>query len=137
LISSRGFISSDVRTNTISVRETAEKLEEIRRLVSTWDVPVRQVLIEARIVRAQTDLAEEIGIKWGAAGRATADGGTDQIIVGGSQGGVAGIANTGLNLPADLNVDLGVTRTNTSSIAFGYIGTDFLLDMELSAFESD
>ncbi|MFT7339055.1 MAG: type IV pilus assembly protein PilQ, partial [Marinobacter maritimus] len=50
LITDRGFVSSDVRTNTISVRESSEKLEEIRRLVSTWDVPVRQVSIEARIV---------------------------------------------------------------------------------------
>ena len=60
LISDRGFVSSDVRTNTISVRETAEKLDEIRRLVSTWDVPVRQVSIEARIVRAQTNVAENL-----------------------------------------------------------------------------
>ncbi|MDC0663066.1 type IV pilus secretin PilQ [Marinobacter sp. SS21] len=138
LISSRGFISSDVRTNTISVRESTEKLEQIRRLVETWDVPVRQVLIEARIVRAQTDLAEEIGVQWGAEGRGTADGGSDRFVVGGSQIGAAGIATTGpLNLPADLNVDLGVTRANTSSVAFGYIGTDFLIDLELSAFESD
>ena len=138
LISSRGFISSDVRTNTISVRESSENLEQIRRLVETWDVPVRQVLIEARIVRAQTDLAEEIGVQWGVEGRGTADGGTDNFVVGGSQIGTAGISTTGpLNLPADLNVDLGVTRTNTSSVAFGYIGTDFLIDLELSAFESD
>ncbi|SDX35706.1 type IV pilus assembly protein PilQ [Marinobacter mobilis] len=133
LISERGFISSDVRTNTISVRESAEKLDEIRRLVSTWDVPVRQVLIEARIVRAQTDLAEEIGIEWGIEGRGNANGGDNNIVVGGSRGGLAG----GFGLPSDLNVDLGVTRSNTSSIAFGYIGTDFLIDMELSAFESD
>ncbi len=67
LISSRGFVSSDARTNTISVRETSEKLDEIRRLVSTWDVPVRQVSIEARIVRAQTNVAENLGVRWGGA----------------------------------------------------------------------
>ncbi|WP_092025550.1 type IV pilus secretin PilQ [Marinobacter zhejiangensis] len=134
LISERGFISSDVRTNTISVRESAEKLDEIRRLVSTWDVPVRQVLIEARIVRAQTDLAEEIGIEWGIEGRGNANGGDNNIVVGGSRG---GLGSALVGLPTDLNVDLGVTRSNTSSIAFGYIGTDFLIDMELSAFESD
>lgn len=138
LISSRGFVSSDARTNTISVRETAEKLEEIRRLVATWDVPVRQVSIEARIVRAQNNVSEELGVKWGFEGRASADGGTDTIVVGGSQGATALIPNSGpLSLPSDLNVDLGVTRAGSSSVAFGYIGTDFLLDLELSAFESD
>src|SRR5690554_1856304 len=77
LISSRGFVSSDARTNTISVRETADKLEEIRRLVTTWDVPVRQVSVEARIVRAQSNVSQDLGVRWGAQGRATADGGTD------------------------------------------------------------
>ena len=137
LISSRGFVSSDARTNTISVRETADKLEEIRRLVTTWDVPVRQVSVEARIVRAQTNVSQDLGVRWGAQGRATADGGTDSIVVGGSQGGLAGINTTGaLGLPSDLNVDLGVNDPS-SSIAFGYIGTDVLLDLELNAFESD
>ena len=68
LISSRGFISSDERTNTISVRETSDKLEQIRKLISTWDIPVRQVLIEARIVRARSNIAEEMGIQWGGGG---------------------------------------------------------------------
>lgn len=137
LISSRGFVSSDDRTNTISVRETSEKLEEIRRLVANWDVPVRQVSVEARIVRAQTNVSQDLGVRWGAQGRATADGGTDTIVVGGTQGGLAGINTVGaLGLPSDLNVDLGVNNS-AGSIAFGYIGTDVLLDLELNAFESD
>lgn len=139
LISDRGFVSSDARTNTISVRETSDKLEQIRRLVSTWDVPVRQVLIEARIVRASTDLAEELGVQWGIEGRGNANGGDNNLVVGGNQGALPGTAgNTALTLPSNgLNVDLGVSRANSSSIAFGYIGTDFLVDLELSAFESD
>src|SRR5690554_54323 len=137
LISSRGFVSSDDRTNTISVRETSEKLEEIRRLVANWDVPVRQVSVEARIVRAQTNVSQDLGVRWGAQGRATADGGTDTIVVGGTQGGLAGINTVGaLGLSSDLNVDLGVNNS-AGSIAFGYIGTDVLLDLELNAFESD
>src|SRR5690554_3419063 len=137
LISSRGFVSSDARTNTISVRETADKLEEIRRLVTTWDVPVRQVSVEARIVRAQTNVSQDLGVRWGAQGRATADGGTDTIVVGGTQGDLAGINTVGaLGLPSDLNVDLGVNNS-AGSIAFGYIDTDVLLDLELNAFESD
>ena len=138
LITDRGFVSSDVRTNTISVRESSEKLEEIRRLVSTWDVPVRQVSIEARIVRAQNNVAEELGVRWGAAGRGDANGGSNNAVIGGSQGGLAGIAGSSiLGFPSDLNVDLGTTRSPAGSVAFGYIGTDFLIDMELSAFESD
>ncbi|MGP4843779.1 type IV pilus secretin PilQ [Marinobacter sp. 1Y8] len=137
LISSRGFVSSDARTNTISVRETADKLEQIRRLVSTWDVPVRQVLIEARIVRAQTDLAEELGVQWGLGYGDEVNSGNGNFVVGGDQGSVTSINNSGVGFPAGLNVDLGVTRANSSSIALGYIGTDFLVDLELSAFESD
>ncbi|KKN50518.1 hypothetical protein LCGC14_0632020 [marine sediment metagenome] len=133
LITDRGFVSSDVRTNTISVRESTDKLEEIRRLVSTWDVPVRQVSIEARIVRAQKNVAEELGVRWGAAGRGNANGGSNNVVIGGSQAGLGGV----LGFPSDLNVDLGTTRSPAGSVAFGYIGTDFLIDMELSAFESD
>ncbi|WP_242674419.1 type IV pilus secretin PilQ [Marinobacter halodurans] len=137
LISDRGFVSSDARTNTISVRETADKLEQIRRLVSTWDVPVRQVLIEARIVRASTDLAQELGVKWGVEGRGNP--GDDNFVIGGTQSGVGSTPTSGsLTLPSNsLNVDLGATQSNASSIAFGYIGTDFLVDLELSAYASD
>ncbi|WP_236012421.1 type IV pilus secretin PilQ [Marinobacter mangrovi] len=138
LISDRGFVSSDPRTNTISVRETADKLEQIRRLVSTWDVPVRQVLIEARIVRASTDLAEELGVQWGVEGRGNANGGNNNVVVGGTQSGISNISSGSLTLPADsLNVNLGAAQSNASSIAFGYIGTDFLVDLELSAYASD
>ncbi|WP_349559225.1 type IV pilus secretin PilQ [Marinobacter sp. NFXS9] len=138
LISERGFVSSDPRTNTISVRETADKLEQIRRLVSTWDVPVRQVLIEARIVRASTDLAEELGVQWGVEGRGNANGGDNNVVVGGTQSGISNISSGSLTLPSDsLNVNLGVADSNASSIAFGYIGTDFLVDLELSAYASD
>lgn len=134
LISDRGFVSSDPRTNTISVRESTDKLEQIRRLVTTWDVPVRQVLIEARLVRAQTDLAEELGVRWGAAGRSNVNGGENNIGFGGAIG--QGQLGNNVNL-GGLNVDLGVSRASSSSVSFGYIGSDFLVDLELSAFESD
>ena len=141
LISERGFISSDERTNTISVRETSDKLEEIRKLVSSWDIPVRQVLIEARIVRARSNLTEELGIQWGGAGF-DRDGG-NLFRIGGSQSALAdasSLANgssTNVNFPGALAVDLGVSRTGASSIAIGFGASDYLIDMELSAFESD
>lgn len=141
LISDRGFVSSDVRTNTISVRETTEKLEEIRRLVTTWDVPVRQVSIEARIVRAQTNVAENLGIRWG--GAAYNVSGDNVFSVGGSQGAVeearqaAGGTNNTITFPGALAVDLGVTGDGASSFALGWGSDDFLVDLELSALESD
>ena len=141
LISSRGFVSSDVRTNTISVRETAEKLEEIRRLVSTWDVAVRQVSIEARIVRAQTNVAENLGVRWG--GAAYSVDGDNVVSVGGSLGTVdearqaAGGGSNTITFPDALAVDLGVVGEGTSSFAIGWGSDDFLVDLELSALESD
>ncbi|KMQ73600.1 type IV pilus secretin PilQ family protein [Marinobacter subterrani] len=141
LISDRGFISSDVRTNTISVRETADKLEEIRRLVSTWDVPVRQVSIEARIVRAQTNVAENLGIRWG--GAAYDVSGDNVFTVGGSQQSLqeardaaSGTSST-ITFPGALAVDLGVSGEGASSFAIGWGSDDFLVDLELSALESD
>ena len=140
LVSSRGFVSSDSRTNTISVRETAEKLEEIRRLVDTWDVPVRQVSIEARIVRAQTNVSEDLGVRWGGGAYDTSDGNT--FTVGGSLGTldelrqVSGGAE-GIDVPGALGVNLGVTGEGASSFAIGFGNEDFLVDLELSALETD
>ncbi|ERP89642.1 fimbrial protein [Marinobacter sp. ES-1] len=141
LISSRGFVSSDARTNTISVRETADKLEEIRRLVTTWDVPVRQVSIEARIVRAQTNVAEDIGVRWG--GAAYNVDGDDVVTIGGSLGTLqeardaAGGGSNSISFPGALGVDLGVSGDGASSFAIGWGSDDFLVDLELSALESD
>ncbi|WP_225314479.1 type IV pilus secretin PilQ [Marinobacter halotolerans] len=143
LISDRGFVSSDARTNTISVRETTEKLAQIRRLVSTWDVPVRQVSIEARIVRAQTNVAEDLGVRWGGAAYDVRGDGS-VVSVGGSLSGVqdardssapgVGFATT---FPGALAVDLGVTGQGASSFALGWGSDDYLVDLELSALESD
>src|SRR5690554_5495051 len=141
LISARGFISSDGRTNTISVRETAGKLEEIRRLVTTWDVPVRQVSIEARIVRAQTNVAEDLGVRWG--GAAYNVDGDDVFTIGGSLGTLqeardaAAGGSSAITFPQALGVDLGVSGEGASSFAIGWGSDDFLVDLELSALESD
>src|SRR5690554_2042070 len=141
LISSRGFVSSDARTNTISVRETADKLEEIRRLVTTWDVPVRQVSVEARIVRAQTNVAENLGVRWG--GAAYDVNGNDVVTIGGSLGtlgeareAASGGSNT-ISFPGALGGDLGVSGEGASSFAFGWGSADFLVDLELPPLETD
>ncbi len=141
LITDRGFVSSDVRTNTISVRETSAKLEEIRRLVSTWDVPVRQVSIEARIVRAQTNVAENLGVRWG--GAAYDVSGDNVFSIGGSQSASESARDAATGGSGDISfsdsmaVDLGVTGEGASSFALGWGGSDFLVDLELSALETD
>lgn len=141
LISERGFVSSDVRTNTISVRETQENLDEIRRMVSNWDVAVRQVSIEARIVRAQTNVAEDLGVRWGGGGFEAS--GDNVFTVGGSQAAsgeardIARGEGDSFTFPGALAVDLGVTDSGASSFAIGWGSDDFLIDLELSALESD
>ncbi len=82
VLSSRGTATVDSRTNIIIIRDVAEKLDEVRELLSKLDVPVRQVLIEARIVNVSTDFGRDLGIRWGGAGRTDS---SDGFRYGGSQ----------------------------------------------------
>ncbi len=68
LLSERGNVSVDARTNTLLIQETSDKISEIRKLVSTLDVPVRQVLIESRIVVANEDFSRDLGVRFGLSG---------------------------------------------------------------------
>lgn len=81
ILSARGTATVDSRTNIIIVRDVEEKLEEVRNLVAQLDVPVRQVLIEARIVNVSTDFGRDLGVRWGGAGQT---GGHDNFRYGGS-----------------------------------------------------
>jgi type IV pilus assembly protein PilQ len=83
ILSTRGTATVDERTNIIIVRDISEKLEEVRALMSRLDVPVRQVLIEARIVNVSTSFGRDLGIRWGGAGSMTGTG--DNFRYGGSQ----------------------------------------------------
>ena len=65
LLSERGSVAIDERTNTLLLQDTSDRLEDIRRLVSTLDIPVRQVLIEARIVIVNDDFSRELGVRFG------------------------------------------------------------------------
>lgn len=65
LLSSRGSVSIDARTNTIIVNDTQLFIDKIRNMVDLLDVQVKQVMVEARIVRATTDFTKEMGVKWG------------------------------------------------------------------------
>jgi type IV pilus assembly protein PilQ len=67
LLSPRGSVSIDVRTNTLIIQDIPKKIDEIRELIAKLDVPVKQVMIEARIVTASSSFTKELGVKWGVA----------------------------------------------------------------------
>ncbi|WP_295456572.1 type IV pilus secretin PilQ [uncultured Thiodictyon sp.] len=113
LLSERGSVSVDKRTNTLLVQDTTTKLEDIRRLVARLDVPVRQVMIESRIVVANNDFARDLGVRFGATRwQQTANGSGAGTFnqVGGSQAG--GAAGTGTMQP-QVTVAGYNTQTNT------------------------
>lgn len=142
LLSERGSAIVDERTNSIILTETADKLEEFRRVIAQLDVPVRQVLIEARIVTANANFSEQLGVRWG--GGALKGLGSNFQRIGGSletTGEVQDILVEGegdITFPGALVTDLGVTAEGASSIAFGFskLGR-YLIDLELSALASD
>ncbi len=101
LMSERGSVSIDERTNTLLVQDTAAKLSEMRELVGSLDVPVRQVLIESRIVIANNDFARDLGVKLGGSAFATDD--EDNFIIGGGLGGdlnASTVGYQGVEIPA-------------------------------------
>jgi len=120
----RGSITVDDRTNNIIAYQTQDRLDELRRIVSQLDIPVRQVMIEARIVEANVDYDKALGVNWGGSanrGNFTAGGG----------GTVTGTPGAVTNAPY---VDMGVASP-TSSIGLGFITNNTVLDLELSAME--
>ena len=146
LLSSRGSISIDVRTNTIIVNDTQPFIDKIRNMVDLLDVQVKQVMVEARIVRATTDFTKEMGVKWGILSQGITN--NNHLLVGGSdttlwnlrdpQESDLGGFTYDIQRPDNLNVDLGVTSQGASRIAFGLISlSDFMLDLELSALQAD
>jgi type IV pilus assembly protein PilQ len=84
LLSERGSVAIDERTNTLLLQDTAERLADIRRLVSTLDIPVRQVMIEARIVIVNDDFSRELGVRFGTTAAFDHGGSDGGGIIGGS-----------------------------------------------------
>ncbi len=143
VISARGSVIVDERTNSIIITETTERINEFREVLDRLDVPVRQVLIEARIVTATSSFGESLGVRWGALGYGSHDGGDVNTQFGGSLTTVGEIRDSlisgdGLSYSQEDNliVDL-PAGGNASSFAFGIVGEDYLLDMELSALETE
>ncbi|MCX5467625.1 type IV pilus secretin PilQ [Acinetobacter nematophilus] len=144
LLSLRGSAVADTRTNTLIINDTANNIDKIRKMIDLLDVSIKQVMVEARIVRATTDFTKEMGVKWGILSQGINK--NNDLLVGGSEqtlwdlrtpddDGKYTIDRTNGN---NLNVDLGVTTAGASKIAFGLISmSDFMLDLELSALQSD
>jgi type IV pilus assembly protein PilQ len=140
MISGRGSVIVDARTNSLIITETSNKLAEIRDLLELVDIPIRQVMIEARIVIAQSDLEKSLGIEWGG-GYLNADANSNVLSVSGDTANVIDLNKSVINgtqpsisYPGSLLVDLGVA--STSGFAIGFTSDDLFLTAELSALEA-
>lgn len=152
LLSNRGTVTVDERTNTLIIKDVAASIENIHKLIGKIDIPVRQVMIEARIVSATDSFSKEIGVRWGILSNGAAN--NRNLLVGGSNqtlwdlkdfdvetttinGQTVSYPKYDISRPDNLNVDLGVANP-AGSIAFGLLGiSDFMLDLELSAMQAD
>ena len=143
-LSSRGSVTLDERTNVLLVQDTADKLEEIRKLVTTLDVPVKQVLIESRVVIANSDYSTALGVRFGVSSENSTSGGVlNYGAVTGTASGADSLVNGevpaqdqrfNVNLPAG---DWGQGTFGTIGLALAKLPFGFLLDLELSAMEAD
>ncbi|MFC7369238.1 type IV pilus secretin PilQ [Vreelandella zhaodongensis] len=132
LLTERGRVSIDPRTNTLLVQDTAEQVRDIIHTLNRLDVAVRQVQIEARIVIARDATSRELGINWGA----STTRGFQQ-----NESGMFERRNVNPNrinrAQSGLAVDLGSAATANTGFSFGYLSGDILLDLELRALESE
>jgi type IV pilus assembly protein PilQ len=150
LLSKRGSISVDKRTNTVLVHDTVDHVEDIRSMIKTLDVPVRQVSIESRIVVANDEFSKEIGSRFGVTGLASFNGSKGLSTMSGSANATSGITNTAAaNLASNGSVfPVGVPSLNdrlnfnlpaagAPRIGFSLLSADYLVDLELSALQAE
>ena len=145
LLSDRGSVTVDERTNSLLIQDTAQKIREIRELISELDRPVKQVLIETRIVEANEDFSRNIGVKLGLTGiNSNTDLGS--MIGSGSLANTATVRNDGISSSGDgsLGVNLpaqGIGSVSPASYAFTLAkagaGWASLIDLEISALEAE
>ncbi len=154
LLSERGHVSIDSRTNTLLIRDTIDRLVEIRKLVAKLDIPIRQVLIESRIVIASDNFVRDLGARVGVTGATTS--GSNTLMTSGTIQGPGGISGGTNNLvqsggfdasnlpsamnpltgaPQRLNVNLPVASSNAGRLALAILRPNALLDLELSALQ--
>jgi len=143
LLSIRGNVTIDERTNTLLVQDTADKLIQIRELVSTLDIPVRQVLIEARVVVANDDFSKDLGVRFGVSNRNNGNPGNRTVrSIAGNLAGTTALTNFNtLNSTDALQVNLPAAPLDATaaSIALAIAKLPFgnLLQLELSALQQE
>ena len=129
-VDERGSITVDERTNNIIAYQTQDRLDELRRIVAQLDIPVRQVMIEARIVEANVDYDKSLGVRWGGSVQNKGNWNTSGV----SNGSSTTIGTPGSTSTNSPFVDMG-TAGNTSGIGIAFITDNVLLDLELTAME--
>lgn len=137
-LSSRGTVVVDSRTNTLIVKDTASKVDEVKKLIAQLDVPVQQVMIESRIVIADDAFAKSLGVKFGASDQSMFDNNALSI---GSRNSKKGSSSANPNLVNDSLIDLGAQSIGSTPIgALGMTlakGADYVLNLEVQALQSD
>ncbi len=142
LLSERGSVSVDERTNRLLIRDTVKNVDAITALVQQLDIPVRQVLIESRIVLATNDFSKELGVRFGVSNvnTATGNGFTDTLGTSGTSA-AAEVARSGgiPTQPSRYNVNLPATIAGAGSIGLAFARLPFgtLIDLELSAAQTE
>jgi len=150
LLSERGTVAIDERTNTLLIQDTAERLQDVRRLVNTLDIPIRQVLIESRIVIVNDDFSRDLGVRMGFTGvdsnssdgiiSVTGTGEGSDVIVGSA---LDNLANTGQPFPVlspDINnrYAVNVPIDNAAGrLALAVLDSDYIVDLELTALQAE
>jgi type IV pilus assembly protein PilQ len=136
LLSKRGSATVDARTNTLFVQDAPTRLEEVRRLISQLDVPVRQVMIEARVVIADDKFGRQLGARFGASAGLASNG--RNVGIGASIGNTNAIVNGAQPSNNDINVNLPVPGAfGTLAMTFLNLGNGNVVNLELSALEAD
>ncbi|MFQ5935438.1 MAG: type IV pilus secretin PilQ [Acidiferrobacterales bacterium] len=134
LLSPRGQVTVDTRTNSVLIQDTAQKIAEIRKLIVQLDQPVRQVMIETRLVEATESFSRNLGVKFGVQSR-NQDGRT--VVTQRSTVGTDGLLTAdglNVNLPAAV---IGTSTPASLALTIAKIGTSGLLSLELSALEQE
>jgi len=153
-LSERGSTTVDQRTNTLLLSDTADRLDSARELIAILDIPIRQVMIESRIVIADDDFAKDLGVRFGVT--SVNDRNSDLIFNSGSLDATDTMAGSAMDnlagnttnapypidfpmgaggIPQRMNVNMPVRGNNAGRIALSILGANTLLDLELSALQ--
>jgi type IV pilus assembly protein PilQ len=153
LLSQRGSVAVDERTNTLLLQDSSDRLSDIRRLVATLDIPIRQVLIEARIAIVNDDFTRELGVRAGYTGiRSNGTNGVG-IVSGSLEATDVGLASALSNIqagqgPFPIDIPTGGDASRrygvnlpvgnpAGRLAFMLLGSDYIVDLELSAAQAE